>query len=148
MLVVLYHPRDLVNGPQWLDLGNRLFGNGAVGVDLFFLISGFIMVQVTVNAGRSVRDVADFLARRVARIWPVYAVATLVAVALHPRGLFYGITTASQLRAIGKALIFYPQSADGAPFLGYAPHTVGWTLNYEMWFYVLFAIALFAGRWR
>ncbi|HEY0254352.1 MAG TPA: acyltransferase, partial [Kofleriaceae bacterium] len=44
--------------------------------------------------------------------------------------------------------VFRPQNIEGAPWFGWAPNGVGWTLNYEVWFYLLFAVSLFARRAR
>src|ERR1041384_8332317 len=76
MVVVLFHGRGVITGPAYLDLGDRLFGCGAIGVDLFFVISGFIMVHATWKLDGSGRSVAQFLVKRLTRIWPVYVVAT------------------------------------------------------------------------
>jgi peptidoglycan/LPS O-acetylase OafA/YrhL len=148
-LVVLFHFRGALNGPSWLDLGDRLFGNGAWGVDLFFLISGFIMVQVTADVAGTPRDAARFLLRRWARVWPVYAVATVVFIAVA-----YEATAPEYLGSwhdvapVGKALAFYPVKSGGPPAFGYPPLFVGWSLVYEIWFYVMFAASLLARRWR
>lgn len=109
------------------------------GVDLFFVISGFIMWITTV--GKPVTPRA-FLAKRLARIVPLYWAVTAFALlvmltnrSLMPAGaLDWGHVFASFifLPAI------HPVSGDLQPLV-----TAGWTLNYEMFFYALFALALF-----
>jgi exopolysaccharide production protein ExoZ len=111
---------------------------GACGVDLFFVISGFIMYHV--NRNRFVSNAAprDFFVRRVIRIVPLYWLCTLVIVLLHGVGLYASkvITWGS----VAASLLFVPTPDI---VLG-----VGWTLNYEMYFYALFAIWLWLGTQR
>jgi exopolysaccharide production protein ExoZ len=116
-------------------LGLRPFGHG--GVDLFFVISGFIMVYTT--RGRAITPAA-FLLNRVTRIAPIYWLITLsvFAVALVAPSLLQA--TSSDPEQLSKSLLFIPfQKANGLvqPVL-----FVGWTLNFEMFFYVLFALGL------
>ncbi len=114
----------------------------AGGVELFFVISGFIM---TLTTRRVPTSPATFLAQRVARIVPIYWLFTF--------GIFIGAAIAPQLFVnsrpeIGKLLLslgFIAYSKNGItaqPLL-----FVGWTLNYEMAFYLLFTAGLAAGRW-
>jgi exopolysaccharide production protein ExoZ len=146
MAVVMYHVRVWIAGPAFLDIGPRVFENGAAGVDLFFVISGFIMVHTTWRSPGGGRSAAQFFAKRLARIWPVYVIASIA--------YFFATGTATKWLATGKgllgfaqSLVFYP-GRHGAPFFGWSPNGVGWTLDYEIWFYVLFALALLAGRRR
>jgi exopolysaccharide production protein ExoZ len=117
------------------------FGNA--GVDLFFVISGFIMVFTT---GRKPMGPVTFLAARWRRIAPLYWSATLAVFAiavLAPRLLQ---NTQGDLPHLIASLLFLPlQRADGAmrPVV-----FVGWTLNFEMAFYVLFAGGLMLRRRR
>jgi len=110
-----------------------LFGNGAWGVDLFFVISGFIMCYVTEDSGRR------FLTKRIIRIVPLYWAGTIgvfcVALAL-PRLVSNTSTSAVDLV---KSLFFIPfqKGAEVEPVL-----FLGWTLNYEFFFYVLFALSM------
>ena len=146
-MVMLYHLHTTLAGTRFGDVGATLFNSGAAGVDLFFVISGFIMVHTTRRADGSPRYAAEFLAKRIARVWPVYAIATLVfSCALD---LLVGQITVDQgWRSLARALVFYPHSSLGAPFFRYQPLFVGWSLGYEVWFYLLFAASLLAGRWR
>lgn len=115
--------------------GWSYFGNS--GVDLFFVISGMIMVMTTAG-GR--RTPWSFLRNRIARIVPLYWTVTLAvfAVALLAPGLTQS-TTADPVQ-LAKSLAFIPFArADGAM---HPTVFVGWTLNYEMAFYLLFALGL------
>jgi exopolysaccharide production protein ExoZ len=103
---------------------------GAAGVDVFFVISGFIMWTVTERPTAP----GAFLAHRLLRIVPLYWLATFAAAATaHP-----------DLLRLTAALLFVPWRApDGNVW----PVLVqGWTLQYEMFFYLLFAAALFLPR--
>ncbi|MBM6592807.1 acyltransferase family protein [Microvirga pudoricolor] len=107
------------------------------GVDVFFVISGFIMVYTSRDLFGQPGAQRVFLARRIARIVPLYWAATTLylGVALAaPSLLNSGRPQAWQVAA---SYLFVPyRSADGLaqPIL-----SLGWTLNYEMFFYVLFA---------
>src|SRR6185437_14170487 len=108
-------------------LGVAPFGAG--GVDLFFVISGFIMVYTTV--GRPISG-AEFLGRRIVRIVPLYWLLTLAVfgIALIAPTLLQ-FTTASWGQLL-KSLFFIPfakANGDVQPVL-----FLGWTLNYEMFF--------------
>lgn len=109
------------------------------GVDLFFVISGFVMVYVTSKRERSA---AQFLAMRAARIVPVYWFFTLGAAAL----MFFlpKLYNSNELtvKHVVLSLLFIPHTsgrADLSPLV-----KQGWTLNYEVFFYILFALAMAA----
>jgi exopolysaccharide production protein ExoZ len=114
------------------------------GVPLFFAISGFIMVVTSAQAFGTTSAACDFVRRRIIRIVPLYWVVTTVAlvVALAAPSLSkappgdYLYTVASYL--------FWPYTC----LTGYARPlaTPGWTLNLEMLFYAVFAVALLFRR--
>jgi exopolysaccharide production protein ExoZ len=115
------------------------FGAGAAGVDVFFVISGFIMTLVGARPGVSPWG---FLRRRAARIAPLYWLVTLtVAVlAVASPALFPRMEVSAS--HLVQSLFFIPHTApDGSV----APLIVpGWTLNFEAFFYLLFALTLLA----
>jgi exopolysaccharide production protein ExoZ len=137
--VVIYHclmrfvrPEGPI-GMAYLDLPSG-------GVDLFFVISGFVMVHTT----RDDETPGWFATKRIARIVPLYWVATFVVIGLVLVREWLFPTTLVTPESILASLFFVPH-LDAAghvyPILG-----VGWTLNYEMMFYALFAISLFLPR--
>ena len=96
-----------------------------LGVATFFVMSGFIMCFIT-------KDAADgFLLNRLIRIAPIYWLLTLARV-----DILHGWDDGG---AIIHSLLFLP--SDQPPLLG-----VGWTLNLEIYFYVIFAVALLISR--
>jgi exopolysaccharide production protein ExoZ len=113
---------------------------GAFGVDVFFVISGFVMWVTTDRDGVTP---ASFLLRRAVRVVPLYWLFTLllVAIALAAPRLAPHVDVAPML--ILKSLLFLPYAAPAAG--GDVNHPVlsqGWTLNYEIFFYALFAASL------
>ena len=113
------------------------FGAGAAGVDVFFVISGFIMW--TVSARRATGP-GDFLRRRAGRIAPLYWTGTLLVVGLDL--LRPSLFPNMRLDAphVVQSLLFLPHrdpTGDIAPVI-----VPGWTLNYEAFFYIVFAFTL------
>jgi peptidoglycan/LPS O-acetylase OafA/YrhL len=110
------------------------------GVDLFFVISGFVMVYASRDLFGSPASILPFLRRRLARIVPIYWAATALFIALSFSGLAPLNRVAPSVTEIAATLAFIPYlRPDGLlqPVYG-----LGWTLNYEMFFYGLFALAL------
>jgi exopolysaccharide production protein ExoZ len=116
------------------------------GVDLFFVISGFVMVHASRTLFGRRDAVGTFLARRVARVVPLYWMVTFA---------FAGAALTLPVRlddpfggpgTLLASLLFVPwQRPDGSMLPVFR---LGWTLNYEMFFYVLFACWLSLPRRR
>lgn len=141
--VVLFHISVLSQETWDLDPA-RVDYVGAAGVDLFFVISGFIMAMIVGRGGGF--DARQFMIRRFARVAPAYWVVTLVVfgLALALPSLFRS-TEASFVHLL-VSLAFLPIDVGSGltgPLL-----VVGWTLNYEMFFYVIVAVTagLFGDR--
>jgi len=135
LMVVLHHALSRQDVP---------FGIGAAGVDIFFVISGFIMWTISDRESAPGR----FLLRRAIRIAPLYWLVTLFMAAcavLLPGKVFPSLTV--DLASVVRSLLFIPyRDPHGGIFPVLVP---GWTLNYEMAFYVLFAGCLLLRRsWR
>jgi exopolysaccharide production protein ExoZ len=115
---------------------------GAFGVDVFFVISGFIMMYVTNDASKPL----PFLRDRLLRIAPTYWAATIVALAVHAYWTGGGHPP---LKLVAGSFAFFPVDEPDAPGRFFPVHDVGWTLNYEMFFYAIFALTLLLpSRWR
>jgi exopolysaccharide production protein ExoZ len=110
------------------------------GVDIFFVISGFVMYHTASSRFGKAGAARDYLLRRIIRIVPTYWFFTVLALAA--AAVFGRVMNTSHWRVsdIIASFAFIPwRQADGqvTPILN-----LGWTLNYEMFFYVAFALAL------
>ncbi|WP_331308805.1 acyltransferase [Methylobacterium oryzae] len=117
------------------------------GVDLFFVISGFVIVHAGARLAGRPGGRARFLAHRVARVVPLYWLVSLLYLALalaRPDLLGAAAALVRDPLALVASFLFWPAARpDGTvqPLYG-----LGWTLNYEAFFYVLFAACLGLGR--
>lgn len=140
LLVVLFHFRDKLNNVYaQKDLGDLLFGGGLAGVDLFFLISGFIIVFSTKK--QEVNDVLFFFVRRFFRIYPLLIVSCLLYYLVTTEMMKY--STTDGLRKLFVSMIPINLNwKDEAPYFGYNLLYPAWTITYEMAFYLIFGISL------
>lgn len=112
---------------------------GAVGVDIFFVISGFI---ITVVSGKFLREhgVQDFFVKRLIRIVPIYWLLSLVeltnSLLQHPERL--------SIDAIIKTIVILP-IIDQKQFV-FPVLNLGWTLAFELYFYLVVGLFLFTKR--
>jgi peptidoglycan/LPS O-acetylase OafA/YrhL len=139
-LVVVHHSISLwltgimrtPDAPHWT--------NGASGVDIFFVISGFVMAISLPGLTGKRNKAGIFLRRRFTRIVPLYWAALTVQLAqikLCPAVAAANLLTPWRVAA---SYLFIPaRNGEGRMF---PLITVGWTLNYEVFFYLLFACAL------
>ncbi|MDP9056622.1 MAG: acyltransferase [Pseudomonadota bacterium] len=117
------------------------------GVDIFFVVSGFIMALITQDSFGKPGEAGRFLRARLIRLVPMYwlfTTLTLLAMALVPSEMRHHTTN---WKHVLGSYLFVPltMNADGNP----RPVMIlGWTLNYEMLFYVIFACAMRMGRRR
>lgn len=151
VMVTVLHIRIHQNNPPANSLYDWLFAPGAAGVDLFFIISGFIMVYTTRGSDGSAQYFYSYMVKRVSRIFPVYMVLTLIywAVMLIASDVI-GSSFGYGLKDIVKSLLFYPLNvvSGDTPTLGAAVLYPGWTLNYEMYFYLVFGVSLLFRKMR
>lgn len=119
--------------PSFLEMG-------VTGVDLFFLISGFVMVYIThtntsdTSPKPKRHNPLKFLLRRISRIYPLYWVATLLLLFLYG-GKYIAFGEATPLPNMVSSFLL-------APHKDFPIIPVGWTLIHEMYFYGIFAAFL------
>jgi peptidoglycan/LPS O-acetylase OafA/YrhL len=104
---------------------------GSIGVDVFFCISGFLMLVTTDSKPHGIRSTLGFAVRRFFRIWPLYALITIIVTGWF-RGMWFSVYVDS--------LLYKPYLS---PTGWWDPAIMsGWTLNFEMYFYLLTALCL------
>lgn len=138
-LVAGAHAMTVASGYQ-LPAGHPAVLLAGFGVDLFFVISGFIMVWTSADSAGRAHAAGTFVKRRIIRIVPLYWLITSLMVALlaFAPQLFHHLTLDPWHAAASYAFIPYPNPfGDAQPLVA-----VGWTLSYEMYFYFIFALAL------
>jgi exopolysaccharide production protein ExoZ len=115
------------------------------GTSLFFAISGFIMVVTTVAAFGSPAAALDFMRRRLIRIVPLYWALTtfMLAVVTFMPSLMTKASSADHMYVV-ESYLFWPSMRLNGDIRPLA--TQGWTLNLELLFYVVFAVALLFPR--
>ncbi len=124
--------------------GVKPFPNGEMGVQVFFIISGLIMYHTTRNEqGLPRKSPWLFAQNRIIRIVPLYLLVSFIYVADDISWQYLN----ENFYRIVKTVFFLPQMTDTlGPKYGYPLIDVGWTLNYEMFFYFIFFLSLFFGR--
>lgn len=119
-------------------LGGLFFPGGDGGVDLFFVLSGFIIYYIHRNDIGQKAKLLPYLAKRFARIYPLYWLVTLLIIPLHFMFPQFGTGNETQLSTIFRSLLLIPSTS--APIIHAA-----WTLIYEVLFYILFGSVIYYG---
>ena len=142
LLVVFHHARYQIPEFEVFFYGG-VWPFGQAGVDIFFVISGFIM-WVTTHDRRTTP--LQFMTNRIVRIVPLYWLMTLAVAAacLIMPSQFRGVVLTPE--HVVKSLFFIPDFYPGMPSRIWPLLLPGWTLNYEMAFYLVFAGALLLPR--
>lgn len=137
--VVIYHTGGMAALPKYFgqELLPDVLRYGAIGVDVFFLISGMIICIVAVDRDLLPRtSIGDFAMKRVVRILPM---------------MWLAILSYAALRVVGRSGVFDPlpyiRAATLFPAGELAPNVI-WTLRHELCFYAVFAVAMLGFRRR
>ena len=140
--VVFHHYVQLYNENSTAAIARFFWAHGRVGVDVFFVLSGFVMCLVL---QKSTKGPVTFFIDRVFRFAPAYwffSAAVVACLSIFPRGFFY---TTYNLQSLVKTFLFIPGLNPSG--VGYVPVlTVGWTLNFEMFFYAVLACCMALSR--
>lgn len=145
--VVVHHVGLTLNSYYPAPLSSTLTlltGLGAAGVDLFFVISGYIIFRSTSKLESGFSSARSFLRKRVLRIYPAYWIWTSVLLLMWIGGLALKSHQYSFSVIAGSYLLVPVTRADGSlhPVLDQ-----GWTLSFEMYFYLIFSFIILFG-WR
>ena len=145
LIVLLMHAANLMEPEHFsghIGMG-RIFDFGYVGVDYFFVLSGFIITFVHYPEIGQIGSLPRYLWRRVSRIFPIYWAILLLSI----------VVTSGGRLLMGKPIGFEIGLEDiaGTVFLVMGmgePKYVGvaWSLQYEMMFYLAFCLLLASAR--
>ncbi|MEZ5540043.1 MAG: acyltransferase [Pseudomonadales bacterium] len=146
LLVIFFH----ITGVQIKSSVNyplpEILQFGAVGVDIFFLISGFLMMTITQEIRPNTKAAGHFFKRRALRIYPMYWVVSIPIAYL----LFFGsreVLAALKLnpdavQRVQDLPIYLLKSALLLPQVNLPPLMISWTLIHEVYFYCAFTFLL------
>jgi peptidoglycan/LPS O-acetylase OafA/YrhL len=136
--IVFYHTQMIFSVRTGIVPFGGIFGAGIPSVDLFFVLSGFIIPYVHFADMGHPNKLGRYFHSRFVRIYPSVWIVTLLAIAVYLLG-FGGADKVGKLSPgnIADSFLLLPQSGD-------ALVNVTWTLKYEIFFYLLFALTI----WR
>jgi exopolysaccharide production protein ExoZ len=140
-LVVFFHSTQAVN--QYFGGGisqSILYASefGASGVHIFFVISGFIMVYTSFSGPKADFSRYNFFLKRFVRIYPIYWFYCILYIAFHH---YVGHAYDASAKELFGSFLLFP---------GYSPLIIGpgWTLSYEVYFYLCFGIVMALSLFR
>ena len=141
LLVVAQHAADVYHTRVVPGISTSEWPNGAAGVDVFFVVSGLVMVI----SSERLRDCSDgwrvFLRHRFVRILPLFWIMMIVKIALVAAMPAMALRTQLHFGYVVASFLLLPVHDASGAFQPVLP--VSWTLTFEMMFYGLFALALF-----
>jgi peptidoglycan/LPS O-acetylase OafA/YrhL len=150
VLVILSHSFDLLDGNGANQPILRLFGTvtfGAIGVDGFFIISGYLITQSYLGSSK-----LSYLAKRILRIYPGFIVAFFISAALCQLASHQSLLISPRYLTHNLANLLFLEGPDlPNPYPGsHFPAANGsmWTISYEFHCYLLVMLFGLCGVWR
>ena len=140
LLVVIYHALDMWSVRVNATAPSVSWANGAAGVDIFFIVSGFVMVVSSRRIASQPGAWRTFIEHRFVRIVPLYWLLTTVKLVLVFFLADLALRSSLDFDYVARSYLFFPVVDSAGHFRPLLP--VGWTLTYEFLFYLLFALAL------
>ncbi|HHY0348101.1 TPA: acyltransferase family protein [Vibrio cholerae] len=148
-LLVIFAHIELGFFKQDVDAG--FFSFGSIGVDLFFIISGYIMMLVSTKYNDvlfNFTDSAHFLKRRLLRVIPLNTFFIILSIAITYAFLNFGYTNNYAIYHFPEtklSIVYFLQSTFFLHFGMASINAIAWTLQYEAIFYFLFSMSIFLG---
>lgn len=141
-LVVLFHYKWAVDIDLYNPIVSALFNSGGLGVTIFFILSGFVMIYSSRNKNSAV----NFAINRFSRIYPAYLFFIVLCFAID--GAMSTFHYTDKTTSFVRSFFFLPSITDNAPAYINVNSVSGvrWTLNYEMYFYLLMSLSFIFSR--
>ena len=144
LLVVVTHATGMAT-ERMLGMGpGHFWYNGQSGVDIFFVISGFVMALSSTSLEGRADGWRTFAKRRILRVVPMYWIATTLKVVMVLALPAMALHSHFDPLHITNSYLFLPSYNEDGEVLPVL--TVGWTLQFEMFFYAMFTLALLFKR--
>ncbi len=125
---------------EWLSFFEPI---GLYGVDLFFVLSGFIITHISLKKLQDKYNkyqlIKEFLIHRILRIYPVYWIFSIIILAIYiARPEMVNSSSTTQPDILGSFLLTAPKDS--------LLLAVGWTLSFELYFYLVFGLVYALGK--
>ncbi len=138
LLVVMFHTQVIFGGRLGREVFGNMFSNGLHGVDLFFVLSGFVITYAHLPDLGQPHRLRRYMFARAARIYPAVWICSALALLVYAAGYRgQGVDPSSKFQPWNLAASFLLLPQRDVPLVN-----VTWTLQYEMFFYVLFALLI------
>lgn len=133
ILVVGFYFRGNLNDIYPIkNFGDLMFISGSFGVDLFFMISGFIIALSTAKSEDNM--LTKYVVKRFFRIYPLFIITLAI--------FYLFISNEDNFSFWRSALLIQADYSQQAPFFGGNMIGQAWTLTYEIYFYLIFFVAM------
>jgi len=136
ILVVLSHGGRILSREFDRNTLLQIFHFGWIGVDFFFVLSGFIIFYIHQYDIGKPNKLKSFIIKRFIRIYPLYWIVLATKLLASTFANYKDTILQTSAGEVFKAFLLLPQDNDilNTKFIG-----VSWTLTYEIFFYCLFA---------
>lgn len=145
--IVLCHSCEFLVPREWREANHRQTEGLTIFVDVFFVISGFVIAYVYAGRMRGLRDFGTFMQRRFGRLMPLHLATLAVMAVLYAMLLQFHVPLNTQPSLSARCLI------EGALLVhawigcgGQPPNGVNWSISAEMAAYLLFPLLLMTLR--
>lgn len=138
VLVVLFHATGMFGVIYDSNYLGGIFKQGKIGVDLFFVLSGFIIYYIHHKDKNENGLAKKFYIKRLIRIYPIYWVTILGLLPVYFLVPSFGEAYYKDFNVIINSFLLIPQENNIL--------TVAWTLSYELLFYLFFGLVLFTNN--
>ena len=146
LLVVVAHATQTYSLRLAGGSGSDYWHFGTIGVDIFFVISGFVMASTSMRLRTGLAGARTFLLRRVVRVVPIYWLVTALKILIVLAVPAASLKSIPTIEHVLCSFLFIPHKTLAGEFWPVLP--VGWTLNFEMFFYLVFAGVMLFTRYR
>ncbi|WML38710.1 acyltransferase [Neobacillus sp. OS1-2] len=134
--VLLFHTSGLLQSYLNYDYAYGIFKFGDAGVDMFFVLSGFVIYYVHNKDIGAPEKVKSFFKKRIIRVYPIYWVVLICLVPVYFIIPTFGSDSVLNPLNLVKSFVLIPQPEENLPL------NVAWSLSYEILFYCMFGLLI------